>query len=212
MTVFLPRYLQVCKLYSPLLSGIGLISFGAAVVPVSVITGLLITKSGYYRWAIWLGWCVSILGLGLLTLLDVETPTAVWVLISICAGAGQGLLLVSHSAAMRVSCGKADKSHAVSMYAFLRSFAFAMAVILNYAAYQNFLLTRLRHDGLPIEIALDFEGFVPVLQSLADDDPEKLRIQLAYAWAFKMLFATLTGIGGFGGMLSLLVKHFTSDI
>lgn len=211
ITVFLPRYLQVCKLYSPLLSGVGLIAFGAAVIPVSVVTGLSITKYGYYRWALWLGWAVSILGLGLLTTLDVETSTAAWVFISICAGVGQGLLLVSHLAAMRASCSREDKAFAVSMYAFLRSFGLALAVILSYAAFQNFLRTRLLSDGLPAEIASDFEGYVQVIQGLPADSPEKLAIQLAYAWAFKMLFATLTGICGFGGLLSLFVEHLTTD-
>ncbi|KAM0714524.1 hypothetical protein Q7P37_009820 [Cladosporium fusiforme] len=211
VTLFLPRYLLVCKLYSPLLAGAGLVAFEITAVPVSGITGFLITKLGYYRWAIWLVWAVSALGLGLLVMLDVEISTGVWIVISMCAGAGQGLLLAGHPIAMKQSCGSDDQAHAVCMYAFLRSFGLCLGSILTPTAFQNFLRTRLVRDGLPIAIAADFEGFVPVLQGLDDADPSKLGIQTAYAWGFRMLFATLTGIGVFGLLLSLSISHFTMD-
>lgn len=186
-------------------------AFGITAVPVSGITGVLITRLGYYRWAIWLGWAVSVLGLGLLVMLDVETSTGVWIVISMVTGAGQGLLLAGHPIAMKQSCGTDDQAHAVCMYAFLRSFGLCLGAIFPPTAFQNFLRTRLVRDGLPVAIAGDFEGFVPVLQGLGDTDPSKSGIQMAYAWGFRMLFATLTGIGAFGLLLSLSISHFTMD-
>lgn len=186
-------------------------AFGITAVPVSGITGVLITRLGYYRWAIWLSWAVSVLGLGLLVMLDVETSIGVWIVISMVAGAGQGLQLAGHPIAMKQSCGTDDQAHAVCMYTYLRGFGLCLGAILTETAFQNFLRSRLIRDGLPIAIAADFEGYVPVLQGLADVDPSKSEIQMAYAWGFRMLFVTLAGIGAFGLLLSLSISHFTMD-
>lgn len=75
---YLPLYFQVAKGYSPLLSGVALIPQSFSVCPASVITGILITRTGRYRWAIWGGWALTVLGTGLLYLLDVDTPTVAW--------------------------------------------------------------------------------------------------------------------------------------
>jgi hypothetical protein len=212
MTYYLVIYLMACKLYSPILAGTGLLPFAVTVVPVSALTGLTITRLGRYRWAIWSGWVVSVLGLGLLVLLDVSTHPAAWVVIFMCAGAGQGLLLIGHSVAIQASCRAADASHAVGMYSYNRSLGLCMGVILGTTVFQNFLRIRLEHVGLPATIATEFEGYIPLLRKMADEDPLKLGLQQAYAWASKMLFATSTGIGFVGFLLSLMVGDYTLEI
>jgi hypothetical protein len=212
MTYYLVIYLMACKLYSPILAGTGLLPFAVTVVPVSALTGLTITRLGHYRWAIWSGWLVSVLGLGLLILLDVSTNPAAWVVIFMCAGAGQGLLLIGHSVAIQASCRAADAAHAVGMYSYNRSLGLCMGVILGTTVFQNFLRIRLEHVGLPVAIATQFEGFIPILHTMVDGDPLKLEVQQAYAWASKMLFATSCGIGFAGLLLSLMVGDYTLEI
>lgn len=211
MTYYLVVYLMACKLYSPILAGTGLLPFAVTVVPVSGITGPLITRRGHYRWSIWLGWSVSALGLGLLIILDVSTHPAAWVVIFMCAGAGQGLLLIGHSVAIQASCRAKDAAHAVSMYSFMRSFGLCLGVIIGGTVFQNFLRIRLERDGLPVSIATDFEGFIPLLQELARENSLKLELQQAYGWALRMLFATSTGIGFVGQLLSLTIGDYPLD-
>ena len=211
MTYYLVVYLMACTLYSPILAGTGLLPFAVTVVPVSGITGPLITRLGHYRWAIWLGWSVSVLGLGLLIILDASTHPAAWVVIFMCAGAGQGLLLIGHSVAIQASCRSKDAAHAASMYSFMRSFGLCLGVIIGGTVFQNFLRMRLERDGLPVSIATEFEGFIPVLQELADGNSLKFELQQAYAWALKMLFATSTGIGFVGLLLSLTIGDYPLD-
>ena len=212
MTYYLVVYLMACKLYSPILAGTGLLPFAVTVVPVSGITGPLITRLGHYRWAIWLGWSVSVLGLGLLIILDASTHPAAWVVIFMCAGAGQGLLLIGHSVAIQASCRSKDAAHAASMYSFMRSFGLCLGVIIGGTVFQNFLRMRLERDGLPVSIATEFEGFIPLLHLMADGDPLKLELQQAYAWAMRMLFATSCGIGFVGLLLSLMIGDYTLKI
>lgn len=211
MTYYLVVYLMACKLYSPILAGTGLLPFAVTVVPVSGITGPLITRRGHYRWSIWLGWSASVLGSGLLIILDVSTHPAAWVVIFMCAGAGQGLLLIGHSVAIQASCRARDAAHAVSMYSFMRSFGLCLGVIIGGTVFQNFLRIRLERDGLPVSIATEFEGFIPLLQELAGENSSKLELQQAYGWALKMLFATSTGIGFVGLLLSLTIGDYPLD-
>jgi hypothetical protein len=208
MTYYLVVYLMACKLYSPILAGTGLLPFAVTVVPVSALTGKMITKSEHYRWTIWLGWSLSVLGLGLLTILDVSSPPAAFVIIFMCAGAGQGLLFIGHAVAIQASSGSRDAAHASSMYSFMRSYGLLLGVIIGYTVFQNFLRIRFERDGLPASVATDFEGFIPVLQRMADDNPLKLKFQHAYAWGLRMLFATSTGIGFVGLLFSLTIGEY----
>jgi hypothetical protein len=212
MTYYLVIYLMACKLYSPVLAGTGLLPFAVTVVPVSALTGLTITRLGHYRWAIWLGWVISVSGGGLQILLGVSTYLAAWIVIFMYAAVGQGLLLIGHSVAIQASCKAADAAHAVGMYSYNRSLGLCMGVILGTTVFQNFLRIRLDHVGLPVAIATQFEGFIPALHTMADGDPMKLEIQQAYAWALRMLFATSCGIGFVGLLLSLMIGDYTLEI
>lgn len=211
MTYYLVIYLMACQLYSPILAGTGLLPFAVTVVPVSGLTGSLITRIGRYRWSIWLGWSLSVLGLGLLILLGTGTHPAAWVVIFMCAGAGQGLLLIGHSVAIQASCKTKDAAFAVSMYSFARSFGLCLGVILGGTIFQNFLRMRLGKDDLPTGIATNFEGYIPILQAMSSANPLKLQVQEAYSWALRMLFATSTGVGFFGLLLSLTIGDYTLD-
>lgn len=211
MTYYLVIYLMACQLYSPILAGTGLLPFAMTVVPVSGVTGSLITRIGRYRWSIWLGWSLSVMGLGLLVLLGPGTHPAAWVVVFMCAGAGQGLLLIGHSVAIQASCKTKDAAYAVSMYSFARSFGLCLGVILGGTIFQNFLRVRLGNDGLPRIIATNFEAYIPILQALSSENSLKMQLREAYAWALKMLFATSTGVGFFGLLLSLTIGDYTLD-
>lgn len=209
MTYYLHVYLMACKLYTPIIAGTAFLAFAVTVLPISGITGPLITHLGRYARVIQFGWLLSVLGSGLLIMIDVDTHPAAWVVIFMCAGAGQGVLLIGHSVAIQASCREDDAAHAISMYSFLRSLGLCMGVIIGGTIFQNFLQLRLQRDGLPVGVAANFEGFLPTLQSMPEEAPMKIELQQAYAWALKSLFSTSTGIGFVGLLLSLKIDDYT---
>lgn len=194
------------------MAGVGLLPFAMTVVPVSGVTGIFIARFGHYKWAIWLGWALSITGLGLLVMLDVHTATAAWIFIFMCAGAGQGLLLIAHSVAVQAACKPEDAAHASSMYSFSRSFGLCLGVIVGGTIFQNLFRARLEQVGLPASYAANAEGLVPVLQHLSGALDSKMELQQAYAWALRMLFATLTGVAALGLLISIIIGNHTLDI
>lgn len=205
-------YLLACKLYKPIVAGSAILPLGLAIVPVSGVTGVLITRIGQYKWSIWIGWTISAIGCGLLVVLDVTTSPAAWVFIFICAGAGQGLLLIGHSVAVQASCKPQDAAHASGMYSFARSFGLCMGVVVGGTIFQNFLRMKFEQTNLPVSVAENAEGFIPVLQGLSSVTGEKLEYQRAYAWALRMLFSTLTGISAVGLLISLAIGNHTLDM
>lgn len=54
----------------------------------AVVTGLVISKLGRYRWSIWTGSVFATLGVGLTSLLDVKTTIAQMVFINLVPGIG----------------------------------------------------------------------------------------------------------------------------
>lgn len=208
---FLYLYLMSVKMYSPLEAGTYLLAFCAVCVPVSGIVGPVIARVGSYRWAIWSGWTLNTLAIGLLTLLDVHTPTWEWIILFVTAGLGQGILFIAHSVAAQAACQQKDAAHAMAMYSFMRSLGLCFGVALGGTIFQNFLQKRLIELGLPIAIAKNSEGFAHLLHTLADS-PLKESALGAYAWAFRMLFATMCGISGIGMILAFSsIKGHTLD-
>lgn len=208
---FLCLYLMGIKGYSPLSAGTYLLAFCAIAVPTSGIVGPMIARVGSYRWAIWSGWTVNTLALGLLTLLNTDTPTFAWVLLFITAGLGQGILFIAHSVACQAACKQKDAAHANAMYSFMRSLGLCLGVSLGATIFQNYLAPRLIDAGVPVDIAASAETYLHTLKTMADS-PAKSAIYAAFARALQLLFATMCGISGLGLLTAVgLIKAHSLD-
>ncbi|CAK1362456.1 unnamed protein product [Cercospora beticola] len=201
---FLCLWLMSVKMYSATDAGAYILAFGLVCVPVSGIVGPVIVRVGSYRWAIWAGWVLNTMAIGLLTLLDADISTYAWVLLFITAGLGQGILFIAHSVASQAACQQKDAGHAMAMYSFMRSLGLCFGVALGGTIFQNFLQHRLTELGLPEAIAKNSEGFAHLLHTMADSE-QKRTILGAYAWAFQKLFATMCGISGVGLIVAVVL-------
>ena len=115
MGYFVALYLLACKTYTPLTAAVASLALNLTVIPVSGITGILITKLGHYRLFITGGWVLQTLSLGLLMLLDVDTPPKAWVWIFLLTGLSQGVLMIAHSVAVQAASKNRDAAHASGM-------------------------------------------------------------------------------------------------
>jgi len=119
---YLPLYYEAVKDMSPIDAGVAVLPETLTLVPASVITGLLITRTGSYRWAIWIGWIVTTVGMGLLMLLDVDTSTGKWIGLNLIVGLGTGMLFSAMAFAVQASVNVDSIAAAVCMFSFFRSF------------------------------------------------------------------------------------------
>jgi hypothetical protein len=86
---FLPVYFQSCKDASAIRSA--LLGLGvAALAPAAIVAGVAVSKTQRYRPQMWAGWCIIIVGLGLLSTVRQDTPTLRTFFFGVITGVGLG--------------------------------------------------------------------------------------------------------------------------
>ena len=182
-----------------------------ALLPTSIMIGRLMTRFGRFRWAVWLGWVVTIVGTGLLILLDTNIRTYAWVMIFVVVGLGHGLVLMSLNFSVQAMAETQNVAYAAGMYTFARTFGMCIGVAIGGVVFQNELKNHLGNLHLPTAVAKNAESFLATLEALPKDSTQHQAYILAYADSFKIVFEVLTAIAGLAGLLSLLIHEYTMD-
>ncbi|KAI4266533.1 MAG: hypothetical protein L6R38_008683 [Xanthoria sp. 2 TBL-2021] len=206
---YLPLYYEAVKGFSPIISGVALFPETFTVAPASVVVGILITVTGRYRWAIWAGWVLTVLGTGLLYLLDVDTSTVSWIFINLVGGLGMGMLFPSMAFAIQASQTNEDLAFAIAMFSFFRAFGQAIGVAIGGTVFQNQMKSKLlAYPALASkaeEFSKDASSLVQIIKSM-QDDAMKQNLRHAYADSLKVVWATMCGLAAVGLILSLGTK------
>jgi MFS family permease len=119
---YLPVYYETIKGFSSLDSGLAVLPETLTLVPASILIGYLVSRTGSYRWAIWMGWAVSTFGSAILYLLTPSTPKGVWIALNLPVGVGMGLLFGAMGFAVQAAVDAERVSLAVTLYSFWRAF------------------------------------------------------------------------------------------
>ncbi|KAK4941987.1 hypothetical protein LTR10_018168 [Elasticomyces elasticus] len=204
---YIPFYFLSVRGFSPIRTGIALFPLTFAFIPSSLVVGSMITRLNRFRWALWIGWLIATTGIGLTLVWDLDTPTAVWVVIGIIVGVGHGFVLNAQNFATQAICLPGDEAAAAAMYAFLRSFGMAIGVGIGSTVFQNVMLIKLNQLSLPTDIADMSESYVAVLRTMAPSE-FKTNILHAYSYGFRGVYGFFTGIAGVATLLSMLIGHF----
>lgn len=211
MLYYLPLYYQAVKEYSPILSGVALFPETFTVAPCSIVIGLLITRFAAYRWAIWLGWGLSTLGLGVMCLIDVHTSVPAWVFLNLVAGLGLGSLFPSLAFAVQASVKSEHIAIAVALFSFLKSLGQTLGVAIGGVVFQNQLRSNLmRYPALAPkaeEYSQDASGLVQVIKAMPDGQ-NKAHLKQAYADSLRIVWAVCCAMCGIALFLSFLTKGY----
>ncbi|KAI9816628.1 MAG: hypothetical protein M1832_005013 [Thelocarpon impressellum] len=213
---YLPLYYEAVKSMSPIMSGVALFPQTFTVGPASVVVGLAITKTGRYRWAIWLGWVLTTVGMGLLVMLKESTSTVSWVFLNLVSGLGLGILYPSMSFAIQASASNKDLPFAAAMFSFFRAFGQAIGVAVGGVVFQNRIKQNLllypALVPLADEYSKDASSLVQVIKALpADQDAVKADIVASYVDALQVVWAVMCGLAGLGLLASLFTKGLGLD-
>ncbi|KMP01742.1 hypothetical protein CIRG_01881 [Coccidioides immitis RMSCC 2394] len=208
---FMPLYFETMKEYTPILTGVALFPLTFTVAPGALATGIVCSVTGTYRWAIWLGFMVSAIGVGLLCILSVHTSIAGWIVLMLPAGIGLGILFPSLAFAIQASATEKNMAIAVGMFSFFRAFGQAIGVAIGGAIFQNQMFRNIRKYPELAERAAEFSkdaaALVQVIREM-DDGRMKLDLKQAYTDSLRIVWAVCCGIIGAGGLLSLLTKAY----
>lgn len=154
---FIPMYLQMVKGQTPTESGVTFIPMMLAAMVFSMLSGTILTKTGKYKIFPIMGSVAMIVGLYMLTTIEVETSLMKVSLFLIVFGAGLGLIMQVAMVVAQNSAPQRDIGVASSTSTFLRSIGGSFGVALYGAIFANELKNSLT-GKLPPEAAANFTG------------------------------------------------------
>jgi hypothetical protein len=214
LVFYLPLYYEGVKGYKTTITGVALFPETFTVAPAAVIIGVLIGKLGTFRWAHWSGWTISVLGMGILWLLDVDTSTVKWVFLNLVGGAGTGFLYPAHQFSIQAATANEHLAAAVSMWSFFRSVGQTLGIAVGGVILQNRLLHNIRQypnlAAHAVEYSRSASSLATMLRTMAPSQ-DKTDLRQAYADSLKVIWATMCGLAFLGLLISFLIKDYPLD-
>ena len=141
--IYLPLYLQTVQGMSPTDSGLGMLPMVVGLFSMSIISGLLITKTGKYKIYPIIGATVLIVALYLLNTIEVDTPYWVVAVYAYLFGTGLGLGMTTIVTPVQNAVEMRDMGVATSATTFGRSLGGAIGAALFGAILTSRLTTYL---------------------------------------------------------------------
>ena len=211
---YLPLYYEAVKGYSPILAGVALFPQTFTVAPASVVAGVVISVTGRYRGFTWVGWAVTVVGLGLLTLLKVDTSTPAWIFLNLVSGLGTGVLFSAMALAAQAASTNENMDYAVTLFSFFRGFGQTVGVAIGGTIFQNQMKKEILKRSViaanATEWARDASALVPILKAM-ENGPAKQALKEAYVDANKMIWIVICALAGVAFLVSLLTEDLSLD-
>ncbi|KAL9120108.1 MAG: hypothetical protein Q9187_003342 [Circinaria calcarea] len=144
---FLPIYFQSVLGSSPTRSGVQLLPLVLVFPPFAALAGGIVQKTGRYRPVHQFGFALLVLGVGLCSLLDVNSNTGTWVGFQIIIAAGLGMIVAVLLPAVQANLMESDTASSTATWAFIRSLGNIWGVSIPAAVFNN------RFDALLLRIS-----------------------------------------------------------
>ncbi|KAJ6461401.1 MFS general substrate transporter [Mycena sanguinolenta] len=202
---YLPVYFQAAKGAVPVLSGLYVFPLAAFISPSAILQGLFISKFGRYKLVTGVGWSAMTLGVGLLLVLDIDTPIGTTVPFQMIAAFGFGLLY-STTFTVLAPLNVSLNSAALSFLLFARTFSQSWGIAIGATVLQNELQHR-----LPAEFIESFVPnqdltyvFIPLIRSLSE--PLRTQVQNAFTNSLRVLWKVMLVLCG-AGLLTVFTQR-----
>ncbi|KAF8322733.1 MFS general substrate transporter [Clavulina sp. PMI_390] len=205
---YLPAFLQGVWMTSATRSGVLLLPTATQVATGAIICGVVIEKTGKYLIQTYCGWAITVLGLGLLSLLRPDSPLGYLIGFTLFIGFGLGILFVSNTFLVLAPLHPVDNAHAMALMAYFRALGQAVGVSVGITVLQNSLKARLSAEVLasfPHGVEMSY-SIIPLVRQL----PEPLKTQVREAFALSManVWYTMAALAGVGFVASFFGKAY----
>ncbi|KAF2678928.1 MFS general substrate transporter, partial [Lentithecium fluviatile CBS 122367] len=205
--VYIPLFFQAVKGFTASRSGAEILPLALTQILVVTITGVLVSKFGYYTPFIIGGTALSVVGSGLITLLDVDTFHAEWIAYFIICGIGTGMAInLPYTAVSAVL----DEANMVTGNA-LMQFAFQLGGAVSLCNSQTLFLGKLSHSIRTtvqgISSGKVIEAGASDLPGLTDSPAQLLALRLAYQDAVRVVLVFLLVAGAIAFLASFGFEH-----
>ncbi|EPE05235.1 mfs general substrate transporter [Ophiostoma piceae UAMH 11346] len=145
---YLPQYYQVVQGASPIKSGVLILPLVVSQTCTSIITGLIVSKTGKYVSQMVLGYVLWTIGYGLLSLVTPTLPSRYLVGFQILSGVGAGSTLMTGLIAMQAALPRNQMAVATGVRNFVRLLGGTIGLSIAAAILNNSLKNELSSDGV----------------------------------------------------------------
>ncbi|KAF9129014.1 hypothetical protein BGW39_004542 [Mortierella sp. 14UC] len=202
---FMPLYFQIVRQETATAAGLEMLPLVGGLLISSISSGFMVSKWGKYRPFIWVGFILSTTGIGLLTLLKVDSGRAPQIGFMLIIGLGLGLCMQTMMLAVQSAVATKDIAVATANATFFRTVGSVMGVAIAGTVFNN----GVKNNLAPI-IALHPEIVKVIADSyLAPTFGPVLEAQIleAYMHAIRSAFVVCVPFMGLGFLSSLFIQH-----
>jgi hypothetical protein len=136
---YVSLYLKVIKNLSLIITGVAIFPETFTVTLALILVGIIISNTGKYMWALWTGWILTVLGIGLLYLQDLYTPTLGWSFLNFVPSIGISILFIGIGITIPAATNAIDIGYTVVFLTFFRTFGQSIGVAVGGCIFQNAL-------------------------------------------------------------------------
>ncbi|KAI1316659.1 putative multidrug resistance protein fnx1 [Xylariaceae sp. FL0255] len=221
----LPIYFQSTFRDSAFRSGVSILPTAAVFVPITIVSGVVMSKIGRYRPLLMVGFAFIPISIGLLTRLNAESTTGYWVGAQLIGSIGYGIITPVTLPTILTPLGEADVAVGTATWAFMRGFGTIWGAAIPLAIF-NSRAQQLAAERLPgnemVYTALSKGGAYSLAAGGSlysalnlDDDPAFATVVKGiYDDSLKLSWQVALGFSLLGFLLTFLVRelHMRSEL
>lgn len=213
----LPLYFQGVQGESAMQSAISCFVFSFLAIPSGTLAAFVVPMFRQYSWIMWAGWVTLSVGVGIMSLLDVDTPRSEQLGLQTLAGIGIGVLFTVIAIPLQAKMHPDDVGLAVGTLVFFRLTGQVIGLAVSAAIFSNTYAARVAGlKDLP-SVAQQFtDGNTAVyaiaqLPSLDMFPAAKVKILKTYAVSLHFVWIALAVLGPIGLLTCFFVKCETLE-
>ncbi|KAH8833360.1 major facilitator superfamily domain-containing protein [Flagelloscypha sp. PMI_526] len=206
LVYYIPVYFQAVKGDSPIRSGIHILPVALFIAPMAMVNGIAVQVFKRYLPGNYIGWILSTVGFGILSLLKEDSKTSAWVGYQILVGAGVGFLFSATVFPVLAPLSVERSAAALAFFTFMRTWAQTWGITISATILQNELIKNLptaftSQFPAGVEIAFAAIEYIPKLP-----EPVQTEVKVAFAKSMSVIWYVMIGISGIG-LLSVLMMR-----
>ncbi|KAK4546813.1 hypothetical protein LTR36_001545 [Oleoguttula mirabilis] len=209
-----PLYYEGVRGFSPVISGVALFPATFTVAPTAIVTGIVISKFGRYRWAVWASWGCATLGIGFLCAVDMNTQLTQVLLTDLLAGVGLGGLFPALQFQLQAASDPKTLAFSVAMFSFFRGLGQTLGIAIGGTIFQNELASKLSQQPLfasrAQELARDATSLVAWMRNAPEGEARQV-MRTAYTESLRTVYIALACVTFVATVSSLFIRHYDID-
>jgi len=205
--IYLPLYFQLAKGDSATTSGLRMLPMLLGLIIFSMFSGGFITRTGRYRGLPVLGTAILTMGMGILSLLDMNSSFGQMVGCLIPGGVGVGLVMQTMILATQASVEVRDIATATAAVNFFRSIGGVIGVAVSGAVITNSMISQFADSSSYSDMAGQFANLD--VSHIDSESSEGLKdfVREAFVKSIDLVFQVCVPFAGVGWIASLFLQQ-----